>query len=42
MSFSVQIKEIAAKELRIMATQDRVRIVAAIDRLAQTPISVPS
>ena len=37
MSFSIQIKESAAKELRRVAKPDRTRIVAAIDRLAETP-----
>ena len=37
MSFSIRIKESAAKELRRVAGPDRARIVAAIDRLAETP-----
>ena len=37
MSFSIRIKESAAKELRHVAKPDRGRIVAAIDRLAETP-----
>ncbi len=37
MSFSIRIKESAAKELRRVAKPDRARIVAAIDRLAETP-----
>ena len=37
MIFSIRIKESAAKELRRVAKPDRVRIVAAIDRLAETP-----
>ena len=37
MSFSIRIKESAAKELRRVAKPDRTRIVAAIDRLAETP-----
>ena len=37
MSFSIRIKESAAKELRRVAKADRARIVAAIDRLAETP-----
>ena len=37
MNFSIRIKESAAKELRRVATPDRSRIVAAIDRLAKTP-----
>ena len=37
MSFSIRIKESAAKELRRVARPDRVRIAAAIDRLAETP-----
>ena len=36
-SFSVRIKASAAKELRHVAKPDRTRIVAAIDRLAETP-----
>ena len=37
MSFSIRIKESTAKELRRVAKSDRARIVAAIDRLAETP-----
>ena len=37
MSFSIRIKESAARELRRVAKPDRTRIVAAIDRLAETP-----
>ena len=37
MSFSIQIKESAAKELRRVSKPDRTLIVAAIDRLAETP-----
>ena len=37
MSFSIRIKESAAKDLRRVARPDRARIVAAIDRLAETP-----
>lgn len=37
MTFSVQIKRSAAKELARIPTQDRVRIVKAIDRLAEWP-----
>lgn len=37
MIFSIRIKESAAKELRRVAKPDRTRIVAAIDRLAETP-----
>ena len=37
MSFSIRIKESAAKELRRVAKTDRTRIVAAIDRLVETP-----
>ena len=37
MSFSIRIKKSAAKELRRVAKPDRARIVAAIDRLAETP-----
>ena len=36
-SFSIRIKESAAKDLRRVARPDRARIVAAIDRLAETP-----
>ena len=37
MTFSVQIKRSAARELARIPTQDRVRIVKAIDRLAEWP-----
>ena len=37
MIFSIRIKESAAKELRRVANPDRTRIVAAIDRLMETP-----
>ena len=37
MAFSVQIKRSAAKELARIPKQERVRIVEAIDRLAQWP-----
>ena len=37
MGFSIRIKESAAKELRRLAKPDRTRIVAAIDRLTETP-----
>ena len=37
MSFSIRIKESAAKELKRVVSRDRARIVAAIDRLAETP-----
>ena len=37
MSFSIRIKESAAKELGRVAKSDRRRIVAAIDRLGETP-----
>ena len=37
MSFSIRIKESAARELRRVAKPDRTRIVAAIDRLAEIP-----
>ena len=37
MSFSIRIKESAARELRRVAKPDRTRIVAAIDRLTETP-----
>ena len=42
MSFSIQIKQSAAKELGRIPKLDRTRIVAAIDRLAETPhLGVP-
>ncbi len=37
MSCSIRIKESAARELRRVAGPERARIVAAIDRLAETP-----
>ncbi len=37
MSFSIRIKESAARELRRVAGPERARIVATIDRLAETP-----
>lgn len=37
MSFSIRIKKSAARELKRLARPDRIRIVAAIDRLAETP-----
>ena len=37
MSFSIRIKESAAKELKRVAKPERTRIVAAIDRLGETP-----
>ena len=37
MSFSIRIKKSAARELKWLARPERVRIVAAIDRLAETP-----
>ena len=37
MSFSIRIKRSAARELKRVARPDRIRIVAAIDRLAETP-----
>ena len=37
MSFSIRIKKSAATELARVARPDRARIVAAIDRLAETP-----
>ena len=37
MSFSIRIKQSAAKELKRVAKSERTRIVAAIDRLAETP-----
>ena len=37
MTFSIRIKESAAKELQSAARPEQARIVAAIDRLADTP-----
>ena len=37
MSFSIRIKKSAARELKRLARPDRIRIVAAIDRLAEIP-----
>lgn len=37
MSFSIRIRESAARDLARAAKPDRTRIVAAIDRLAETP-----
>lgn len=37
MSYSIRIRESAAKELRRVSKPDRARIVAAIDRLTETP-----
>ncbi len=37
MSFSIRIKESAAKELKRVAKPEQTRIVAAIDRLAESP-----
>ena len=37
MSFSIRIKRSAERELKRLARPDRVRIVAAIDRLAEAP-----
>ncbi len=37
MTYSIRIKQSAAKELKRIVGKDRVRIVAAIDRLAQNP-----
>ena len=37
MSFSIRIKRSAARELKRLTKPDRVRIVAAIDRLAEIP-----
>lgn len=37
MTFSIRIKQSAAKELKRIAGKDRLRIVTAIDRLAQNP-----
>jgi len=36
-SYSIRIRESAAKELRRVSKPDRARIVAAIDRLTETP-----
>jgi mRNA interferase RelE/StbE len=36
-SFSIRIKESAAKELKRVAKPERTRIVATIDRLAESP-----
>lgn len=38
MNFSIRIKSSAAKELGQVGKQDRARIVAAIDRLANNPL----
>ncbi len=37
MTYSIRIKQSAAKELKRIVGKDRMRIVAAIDRLAQNP-----
>ena len=37
MSYSIRIKQSAAKELKRIARPDRTRIVTAIDRLTETP-----
>ncbi len=37
MTYSIRIKQSATKELKRIASKDRVRIVAAIDRLGQNP-----
>ena len=37
MSFSIRIKESAAKDLKRVAKPERTRIVATIDRLAESP-----
>ena len=37
MKFSIRIKRSAVRELRRLAKEDRVRIVAAVDRLAENP-----
>ena len=37
MSFSIRIRQSASRELARIARPDRTRIVAAIDRLAETP-----
>ena len=39
MSYSIRIKRSAAKELRRLSPQDRRRLVAAIDRLADEPFA---
>ncbi len=39
MSFSIQIKGSAAKELQTLAKPDRIRIIKAIDLLAESPFS---
>lgn len=39
MSYSIRIKASAAKALRRIAAAERVRIVAAIDRLAEEPFA---
>ena len=36
-NFSIQIKASAARELGLVRKQDRARIIAAIDRLADNP-----
>ena len=37
MTFSIQIKQSAAKELKRVGDKDRMRIVTVIDRLAENP-----
>ncbi len=39
MSFSIQIKGSAARELQTLAKPDRIRIIKAIDLLAENPFS---
>lgn len=39
MSYSIRIKSSAAKELRRLSPDDRRRLVAAIDRLADEPLA---
>ncbi len=39
MTYSIKIKGSAAKELRRIAVEDRLRIVRAIDRLANEPLA---
>ncbi len=37
MNFSIRIKRSAVRELRRLAKEDRIRIVEAVDRLAENP-----
>lgn len=37
MSFSIRIKDSAARELKRVARPDRIRVTTAIDRLGETP-----